>query len=110
MPAATPVASHALMQLSDDTGGKYYYIEDPKDLIPAFRKVSDDLRTQYTLGYYAPAPTLQNRKDGFRTLKIELTDPADRTEHQPPVPHGIFRGEVAVATKATKRVRGEAVR
>jgi Ca-activated chloride channel family protein len=67
---------HALMQLSDDTGGKYYYIEDPKDLIPAFRKVSDDLRTQYTLGYYAPAPTVQSRKDGFRTLKIEITDPA----------------------------------
>jgi Ca-activated chloride channel family protein len=69
---------HALMQLSDDTGGKYYYIEDPKDLIPAFRKVSDDLRTQYTLGYYAPAPTPQSRKDGFRTLKIELTDAAGK--------------------------------
>ena len=64
------------MQLSDDTGGKFYYIEEPKDLGPAFRKVSDDLRTQYTLGYYAPAPTVQSRKDGFRTLKIEITDPA----------------------------------
>ncbi len=45
---------HALMQMSDDTGGKYYYIEEAKDLAPAFRKVSDDLRTQYVLGYYAP--------------------------------------------------------
>ena len=60
---------HALMQLSDDTGGKYYYIEDAKDLGPAFKKVSDDLRTQYVLGYYAPAPTVQSRKDGFRVLR-----------------------------------------
>jgi Ca-activated chloride channel family protein len=63
---------HALMQLSDDTGGKYYYIADPRDLAPAFRKVSDDLRTQYTLGFYAPAPTPRTRKDGLRTLKVDL--------------------------------------
>ena len=66
---------HALMQLSDETGGKYYYIEDAKDLAPAFRKVSDDLRTQYVLGYYAPEKTLKSRADGFRTLKVEVTDP-----------------------------------
>ena len=66
---------HAHMQLSDETGGKYYYIEDAKDLAPAFRKVSDDLRTQYVLGYYAPEKTLKSRADGFRTLKVEVTDP-----------------------------------
>ncbi len=66
---------HALMQLSEDTGGKYYYIEDPKELAPAFRKVSDDLRTQYILGYYAPEKTPKSRSDGFRTLKVEVTDP-----------------------------------
>ena len=27
---------HALIQMANDTGGKYYYIEDPKDLGPAF--------------------------------------------------------------------------
>ena len=68
---------HALMQLSNDTGGKYYYVEDAKDLAPAFAKISDDLRTQYVLGYYAPAPTVKSRKDGFRTLKVETTDGAN---------------------------------
>ena len=48
---------HALIQMSEDTGGKYYYVEDPKDLEPAFARVSDDLRTQYVLGYYAPHGT-----------------------------------------------------
>ena len=45
---------HALIQMAEDTGGKYYYVEDPSDLEPAFAQVSDDLRTQYVLGYYAP--------------------------------------------------------
>ena len=40
--------------MSEDTGGKYYYVIDPKDLEPAFSHISDDLRTQYLLGYYAP--------------------------------------------------------
>ena len=62
---------HALIQMSEDTGGKYYYVEDPADLEPAFRHVSDDLRTQYLLGYYAP----QQGGDGsFRRIKVALTD------------------------------------
>ncbi len=69
---------HALMQMADDTGGKFYYVEEAKDLAPAFAKVSDDLRTQYVLGYYAPAPTVQSRKDGFRQLRVEMSDPAGK--------------------------------
>jgi len=58
---------HALIQMAQDTGGKYYYVEDPADLEPAFRHVSDDLRTQYLLGYYSP-------QDGsaFRRIKVAL--------------------------------------
>ena len=70
---------HALIQLTNDTGGKYYYIETAKDLSPAFAKVSDDLRTQYVLGYYAPERTVKSRPDGFRALKVEVTDPADKS-------------------------------
>jgi Ca-activated chloride channel family protein len=67
---------HALMELSGETGGKFYFIQESKDLAPAFAKVSDDLRTQYVLGYYAPEKTVKTRADGFRTLKVEVTDPA----------------------------------
>jgi Ca-activated chloride channel family protein len=62
---------HALIQMSDDTGGKYYYVEDPKDLEPAFRHVSDDLRTQYLLGYYAPQ---RGGDTAFRRIKVKMTD------------------------------------
>jgi Ca-activated chloride channel family protein len=64
---------HALIQMAEDTGGKYYYVVDPKDLEPAFRHVSDDLRTQYLLGYYAPRRGTDN---SFRTIKVRLTNPA----------------------------------
>ena len=65
---------HALIQMAQDTGGKYYYVEDPRDLEPAFARVSDDLRTQYVLGYYAP----QKEKGGaaFRSIKVRLKDAA----------------------------------
>ena len=63
---------HALIQMSDDTGGKYYYVEDPKDLEPAFAHLSDDLRTQYVLGYYAPQ---RGRDASFRKIAVRLKDP-----------------------------------
>ena len=63
---------HTLIQMSEDTGGKYYYVVDPKDLEPAFSHISDDLRTQYLLGYYAPA----EGNSGFRRIKVKLTDAA----------------------------------
>jgi Ca-activated chloride channel family protein len=66
---------HALIQMSEDTGGKYYYVVDPSDLEPAFQHVSDDLRTQYLLGYYAP----DRAGDGaFRRIRVTLTEGAGR--------------------------------
>ena len=62
---------HALIQMAEDTGGKYYYVVDPKDLEPAFAHVSDDLRTQYLLGYYAPKRGADN---SFRQIKVRMTD------------------------------------
>jgi Ca-activated chloride channel family protein len=70
---------HALIQMSEDTGGKYYYVADPADLEPAFQHVSDDLRTQYLLGYYAP---LQGGDTAFRRIKVTLTDPAKGVGYQ----------------------------
>jgi Ca-activated chloride channel homolog len=66
---------HALIQMSNDTGGKYYYVEDRKDLEPAFAHVSDDLRTQYVLGYYAPQGA---RDTSFRRITVRMKDPAMR--------------------------------
>ncbi len=71
---------HVLIQMAHDTGGKYYYVEDKRDLAPAFAHVSDDLRTQYTLGYYAP----QKGGDwsGLRHIEIRMKDPAVRAKYK----------------------------
>src|SRR6202163_144926 len=56
---------HALIQLSDDTGGKYYYATSTGDLDEAFRKISDELRTQYLLAYY---PSQRTSFSEFRRM------------------------------------------
>ena len=42
---------HALITLAEQTGGKYFYANEG-GLDKAFAQVSEDLRTQYLLGYY----------------------------------------------------------
>jgi Ca-activated chloride channel family protein len=69
---------HALIQMAKDTGGKYYYAADAKDLEPAFRHVSDDLRTQYLLGYYAPKRGTDN---SYRKIEVRMEDSSLRGEY-----------------------------
>jgi Ca-activated chloride channel family protein len=64
---------HALITLSQETGGKYYYAEYG-NLTPAFQKISEDLRTQYQLGYY---PVQRRTQTDFR--RIQVTAKADPT-------------------------------
>ena len=66
---------HALIQMASDTGGKYYYVGDPSDLPMALAHVSDDLRTQYVLGYYAPQRESPDAPP-LRRIGVQLTDPA----------------------------------
>lgn len=60
---------HALIQLSDDTGGKYYYATSTVDLDEAFRKISDELRTQYLLAYY---PSQRSSFSEFRRIEVKV--------------------------------------
>ena len=69
---------HALIQMANETGGKYYYVVEPKDLEPAFKKVSDDLRTQYVLGYYAPT---DSRDTSYRAIRVRMKDPEMRGQY-----------------------------
>ncbi len=64
---------HALIQMANDTGGKYFYVTDREDLKTAFAHLSDELRTQYLLGYYAPR---RGQDTSFRRIDVSLTDTA----------------------------------
>jgi Ca-activated chloride channel family protein len=65
---------HALIQISEDTGGKYYYATSMSQLDDAFRKISDELRTQYLLAYY-PSQRVSNSQ--FRRVQVAITGPAE---------------------------------
>jgi len=56
-------------KIADDTGGRVISVTSDKRLEEAFDQISEELRSQYTLGYY---PT-NNTKDGkFRKVKLEV--------------------------------------
>ncbi len=63
---------HALIQLSRDTGGKFFYASSTSQLDDAFRQISDELRTQYLLAYY-PASRVGAE---FRRISVQLTKQA----------------------------------
>jgi Ca-activated chloride channel homolog len=60
---------HALIQISEDTGGKYFYAESVPQLDDAFRKISDELRTQYLLAYY---PAQRFSDSSFRRIEVRV--------------------------------------
>jgi len=63
----TGVAHH----LAEETGGRMIIVNSEKHLEEAFDQISEELRSQYTLGYY---PT-NTAKDGkFRKIKVETKD------------------------------------
>ena len=59
---------HALITLSQETGGKYFYAEFG-NIAAAFRKISEDLRTQYQVGYY---PVQRRTQSDFRRIQVSL--------------------------------------
>jgi len=70
---------HALIQISEDTGGKYYYATSLPQLDEAFRKISDELRTQYLLAYY---PSQRYSDSEFRRIQVNLANPPEGAVYQ----------------------------
>lgn len=56
-------------RLAEDTGGRLIVIRSEKNLEEAFDQISEELRSQYTLGYY---PTNTARDGKFRKIKVEM--------------------------------------
>lgn len=58
-------------KLAEETGGRVIEVSSEKHLQEAFDQISEELRSQYTLGYY---PT-NNEHDGkYRKIKVEMTN------------------------------------
>jgi Ca-activated chloride channel family protein len=70
---------HALIQLSEDTGGKYYYATSMSQLDDAFRQISDELRTQYLLAYY---PSQRTSTSQFRRIQVSVSGTPDSADYR----------------------------
>lgn len=58
-------------KIADSTGGRVIEVSSEKRLNEAFDQISEELRSEYTIGYY---PTNSARDGTFRKIKVETTD------------------------------------
>ena len=66
------LADQYLHQLADKTGGRLYEANDRTQLSNAFSKIAEELRHQYSLGYY-PQTTLESGER--RQIKVHVNRP-----------------------------------
>jgi len=58
-------------KITDETGGRTISVNSEKHLAEAFDQISEELRSQYTLGYY---PTNSARDGKFRKIKVDMSN------------------------------------
>lgn len=65
-------ARNYLRGLAEKTGGRYYTANNPRNLTKAFSVISDELRRQYSLGYY---PKKSAQAGQRRAIKVYVNQP-----------------------------------
>ncbi|MBI1745863.1 MAG: VWA domain-containing protein [Acidobacteria bacterium] len=67
----TKNGDRVLTQLTEDTGGKVFFPAKADDLDMTFRQISEELRSQYSVGYIST----NTKRDGtYRGLQVKLID------------------------------------
>ena len=66
-------ADRYLHELADKTGARLYKANDPAQLAQAFSRIAEELRRQYSLGYYPPTAAVQS--DERRLIKVRVHQP-----------------------------------
>ena len=59
-----------LKSIADKTGAEMYETSDPRKLATAFAQIADELRWQYSLGYY---PTVPGEPGQKRTIEVRVS-------------------------------------
>jgi len=66
------IARRELRELGEHTGGRVYPVRTLNDLSGVYKQVADDLRSQYSIGYYP----MNNAQDGaWRSIRVEVRGP-----------------------------------
>ena len=56
-------------RLTDETGGRMIVVRNEKNLEQAFDEISEELRSQYSIGY---TPSNKKHDGGYRKIKVEM--------------------------------------
>jgi VWFA-related protein len=62
---------HEMGQMAEQTGGRVIVVNNPEKLHKAFTEISNELRSQYNIGYY---PTNEKHDGAFRKIEIKSKD------------------------------------
>ncbi|MEW6129374.1 MAG: VWA domain-containing protein [Acidobacteriota bacterium] len=62
------IARRDMKELAERTGGREYPVRTLNDLSGVYKQVADDLRAQYSIGYY---PTNDKHDSTWRAIKVE---------------------------------------
>lgn len=73
-PGRNLAGEHAMFYLVERTGGRFFRVPSAQAIYNSFDQISEELRTQYSLGYY-PQPPVRAR-DEFRRIEVRVADPA----------------------------------
>ena len=65
-------AGHYLRELALRTGGRYYHADGAATVKRAFKHIAEELRFQYSLGYYPKAAPEPSRR---RAIKVKVRNP-----------------------------------
>ncbi|MGB7924608.1 MAG: VWA domain-containing protein [Pyrinomonadaceae bacterium] len=71
-------AGRYLSALAEKTGGQLYSAEDPRQLATAFTKIAEELRRQYSLGYYPKEQTASAGERRQIRVRVQRPDLAVR--------------------------------
>jgi VWFA-related protein len=68
-------ANQYLHGMADRTGGRLYQANDRKQLDQAFSSIAEELRRQYSLGYYEPSADAQGSGGDRRVIQVRVNRP-----------------------------------
>jgi VWFA-related protein len=66
------LADHYLRELAEDTGGRLYQADSVRNMSLAFANVAEELRRQYTIGYYPKRPPQAGQR---RQIRVKANQP-----------------------------------
>ena len=66
------LANHYLKELADSTGGREYQADTLQDMSSAFANVAEELRRQYSIGYYPKRPPQPGQR---RQIRVRANQP-----------------------------------